>query len=49
MMWLQSNIFSIHYSSSQCHMILQKSFKYDDFLLKKCHIIIINAENSCAA
>jgi len=27
--------FQHHYSSLQCHMILQKSFEYDDLLLKK--------------
>jgi len=27
--------FQHHYSSLQCHMILQKSFQYADFLLKK--------------
>ncbi len=37
-----------HYSSFQCHMILQKSFEYADMLLKNI-LIIINIENSCAA
>jgi len=37
-----------HYSSLQCHMIHQKSFKYDDLLLKK-QLIIISVEVSRAA
>jgi len=41
----------VEFSSSllQCHMVLQKSFKYHDLLLKTfiIIIIIINVENSC--
>ncbi len=33
-LWSKLN-FQYHYSSLQCHMILQKSFKYADLLLKK--------------
>ncbi len=36
-LWFQSWIFSINYSS---HMILQKSFKYSDLLLKK-HLLLL--------
>ncbi len=36
------------YSSFQCHMILQKSFKYADLIIQK-NIVIINFENSCAS
>ncbi len=37
----QSIFFSSHYSSLQCHTILQKSFKYADLLLKK-HFLILS-------
>jgi len=33
-LWSKLN-FTHHYSSLQCHMILQKSFWYDDLMLKK--------------
>jgi len=29
-----------HYSSLQCHMILQKSLEYDDLMLKK-HLLLL--------
>ncbi len=34
-LWWQSWIFSSHYYSLQCHMILQKAFLYPDLVLKK--------------
>ncbi len=43
----------LNYSSLQCHMILQKSFKYTDLMQETFIIIIIiiimNAEKSFAA
>jgi len=33
--------FQHHYSSLQCRMILQKSFKYDDLMLKK-HLLLLS-------
>uniref|UniRef100_A0A8C0YN49 V-type proton ATPase subunit C n=1 Tax=Cyprinus carpio carpio TaxID=630221 RepID=A0A8C0YN49_CYPCA len=38
--------FQHHYSSLQCHVIIQKLFLYADLLLKNFLCIIINAENS---
>ncbi len=46
-LFLWSNLnFQHHYSSLQCHMILQKSFWN---AAEETLIIIINVENSCAA
>ncbi len=33
--------FQHHFSSHQCHLILQKSFEYSDLLLKK-HFLILS-------
>ncbi len=33
--------FQHHYSSLQCHMILQKSFRYADLMLKKQHLLLL--------
>ncbi len=39
-------IFNRHYSSLQCHMILQKSFWYADLVLKK-HLFVLSIINCC--
>jgi len=33
--------FQHNFSSLRCHVILQKSFKYGDLLLKKIHLIML--------
>ncbi len=37
---MQSWIISSHYSSLQCHVFLQKSFKFTDLMLKK-HLVVL--------
>ncbi len=48
-LWWRDWIVCSHYSSLQCHMILQKSFWYADLVLNKHFFFCINSvENSCA-
>ncbi len=39
-LWWRSRTASSHYSSLQCHTILQKSFQYADLVLKK-HLFLL--------